>query len=63
MDQQEADDKHYRAGDAMNGQRSRLRGFPLDHSVPLCERFLGAIFPDLDSVWPEFVAKSENCED
>src|SRR5262249_53073818 len=25
MDQQEADDKHHRAGYAMNGQRSRLR--------------------------------------
>src|SRR6516165_6016301 len=25
MDQQEADDKHHRAGDAMNGERSRLR--------------------------------------
>ena len=25
MDQQEADDKHHRAGDAMNEERSRLR--------------------------------------
>jgi len=25
IDQQEADDKHHRAGDSMNGKRSRLR--------------------------------------